>query len=126
MIRVLFAAACLLCTLIAPSFAQSPKPPDRGAVTHQETVATPAPKPAPVPLKPFEQVGLIRTSSGLHPTRLANGATIASLEGRYREFVVVSVDASGTPRIGCLHDARALQLLLQGRLQAVSPRYEEK
>jgi hypothetical protein len=123
--RSIVAVVLLSSTMTAAASARSPEP-AREVARPDRSEPAPAVGPAPVVLKPQERVGLLRSSAGLRLTRLVNGATMVDAQGRFREFVVVSIDAQGRPRVGCTHSERALRLVLEGRAQAAPARFEER
>ncbi len=122
---VSFGTAVLLGATLTSAFAGTPDPAARVAARSRgQAVATS--RPEATTLKPVERTGLLRTSAGLSRVQLANGATMVDLQGRYREFVVVGVDAHGQTRVGCVHDPRALLRVLAGEAQAIPMRFEDR
>ena len=116
--------ALVLFLAAAPALAETA---DAARHTASTTATVLAPRVDPrLILKPREQVGLLRTSLGLRKTMLADRAVMVDLQGRFREFMVASVDAQGVPHIGCVHNERALRQVLEGRSLAAPARFEER
>jgi hypothetical protein len=121
-----FLAVMMLFAWVAVAFAGAPGPADQVAPKRPETGTAAGSRINGIVLKPLERKGLLRSTAGLRVIRLANGSTMADIQGRYREFVVASVDAQGQLHVGCVHNERELLLVLEGRAQAARTRYEER
>lgn len=121
-----FLVVMMLFAWVAVAFAGPPGPADQVAPKRPETGTSAGSRINDIVLKPLERVGLLRSTAGLRVIRLANGSTMVDIQGRYREFVVASVDAQGQLHVGCVHNERALLLVLEGRAQAARTRYEEQ
>ena len=65
-------------------------------------------------LSAAEKTGLLRTPAGLTSVRRADGSVMVNLQGRFMEYSVVRLDASGRPRLGCVDEAAALSHWLVG------------
>src|SRR5262245_20725021 len=117
---------CLAVLSTSPAVAGSSEPRSHPTPANSAAAGPARPEPRPVVLKPQELTGLIRSSVGLERVRLSNGTTMVDARGRFREFVVVSIDAQGVAHIGCLHSEQALRAVLEGRAQAARARFEER
>ena len=122
------AAVALLSLATSPiGTARAGKPPRpaaaprRGASPDSAASAT-AVRPAP----PRPEPGLLRTTAGLSAVRLANGAMMLDLQGRYREYVVARIAPDGTVSITCVHGATAVHRALDPGAAPASARYEER
>jgi len=91
-----------------------------------DDAATPSSEADLSRLSPVQRVGLIRNMQGLIPVRLANGAMMIHLAGRYREFAIARVDGSGRSWVGCVHGEPALQKALDDCTPVAPPRFEDR
>ena len=73
-----------------------------------------------------ERTGLSRNSEGLTQVRLANGAVMVDLQGRFMEYSVLQLDLQGRPHSACVDDERALLHWLTACEPAPKPVIEEK
>ncbi len=71
-----------------------------------------------------ERTGLMRTSEGLTEVRLPNGAVMVDLQGRFMEFSLAQIDATGRPHFFGVNDETVLRALLARRVP--TPALEEK
>jgi hypothetical protein len=127
-------AALLSLTAWPPAPAEAGKTPrhagsqPRGATPDSAASAT-AIRHAPaagVTVAPRSEPGLLRTTSGLSAVRLANGAMMLDLQGRYREYIVARIAPDGRPVVSCVHGTAAVRRALDPGAAAPAVRYEER
>lgn len=72
-----------------------------------------------------EEAALSRSSVGLHQVYLPDGTVMIDLQGRFMDYLVARVDASGKLRVGCVDDGDGVRRLLRGRGVPLSPAEEK-
>jgi hypothetical protein len=107
-------ATLLLLSLVAvpPAMARRAV---RAAPASQQPLMAAAPRFAPTPvlsLSEAEERAISRSTAGLVPFRLENGAVGLNLQGGFEDFVVARVGADGKVATHCVNDADALLRLL--------------
>src|SRR5262245_34553412 len=116
----------MMLSWVTVAFAETPGAAAQTASQSLGTGTAAASRNESIVLKPLERAGLLRSTVGLRPIRLADGTMMVGVQSRFREFIVASVDPDGHVHVGCLHNERALRLVLEGRAQAARARFEER